>query len=71
MKGERIFLHDLVGPISTARTLLDVWIDEAQTKGQQDELIARLEKILKSVEGIADRVAARREELSQAEEPRE
>jgi hypothetical protein len=61
MNDERHFLHDLVGPLSTARTQMDLLLEQLQDAPNSQFQLKKLEAILKSIETAIDLVAARRE----------
>jgi hypothetical protein len=63
MSSERHFLHDLIGPLSNARALIDILIEELNEKPQTDMQIQRLMPLLNAIEKATDLVAARRDFL--------
>ena len=68
MKNERQFLHDLVGPLSTAKTHLEILIEELSENQVLGENKEKLQSVLSSLEKTADLIRNRREELIAEEE---
>lgn len=64
MTSERNFLHDLVGPLSTAGNLTEILIEVLNSKSlEQKELIQKLQKISESIDAASGLIAGRREYL--------
>ena len=71
MNPERVFLHDLVGPLSTARNLIDIFILELENSQGSPVYIKKLEEIMSFLEKAAEVIVERREQLIKAEVKRE
>jgi hypothetical protein len=66
MTSERNFLHDLIGPLSTAANLTEILIEELTNKClEKKDLVLKLQKILTSMDAASGLVAGRREHLVQ------
>ncbi len=68
MNDERHFLHDLVGPLSTGRNLIEILIEQLKDASEPTEHIQTLELVLKSLDRAADLLRDRRELLYKAED---
>ena len=72
MDGEKKFLHDLSGPLAVAFGNASMMLSKLEADPSQvpmDQLIAKLEKIVSSLDRVKNSVEARRDKLKRDGHP--